>query len=89
MATRKKGAGHLPADNGARGAGVGRMSETTEPMWKDGKCKKCSSIVEEQESTTNDADFMNRCSNQNCENYKWHYVNVNEFLDYYKHMRLK
>jgi len=65
------------------------MSETTEPGWKDGKCKKCRSIVEERESTTNDADLMNRCVNPNCENHKWHYVNRSEFLDYYKHARVR
>ena len=48
--------------------------------WNDGFCKKCGSIV--IETGCNDSsdgvhfgqyDYMNRCTNEKCEENKWHY----------------
>jgi len=63
-------------------------------IWVDGICKKCGSLVIEQSSrhlsyTGNEdidtSDYMNACSNKDCEENKWHYVGDQEELDYYEH----
>jgi hypothetical protein len=62
-------------------------------VWYDGKCKKCGSIVYETQCGDEDgkalemlADYKNACSNESCEENKWHYVGDQEFLDYYEHI---
>jgi hypothetical protein len=58
------------------------MSDT----WKDGICKSCNSTVEEGPSDNDMFDYMNRCTNDNCIEHKWHYCGDIEFLDYYTHL---
>jgi hypothetical protein len=55
--------------------------------WFDGICNKCGCSIEE---TSSDGihDYKNRCSNQECEEYKWHECYDNEELSYYKHLSL-
>ena len=63
------------------------MIETTH-MWNDGICKKCGSVVEEGSNMTDlDGDYMNRCTNPECENHIWHACADDESLDYYIHKR--
>jgi hypothetical protein len=42
-------------------------------------------INKEECIEANSNDYMNICSNPNCEEHKWHYVGDLEFLDYYEH----
>lgn len=56
-----------------------------EDFWKDGICNLCNSIVEEGSSTDRIYDYMNRCTNSDCVEHRWHYTYDTEFLDYYKH----
>ena len=61
-------------------------------IWKDGICKTCGSMIYEQPCDYNPtipetkySDYMNMCSNDECEHHVWHYVDDMEELDYYTH----
>jgi hypothetical protein len=53
--------------------------------WYDGICKICGSDVIETGSTESDQDYMNRCTNSECKEHKWHHCGDMEELDYYEH----
>jgi hypothetical protein len=53
--------------------------------WADGVCLRCGCLVVECASDRNDADYMNRCTNDACPNSRWHHVGDMEILDYYQH----
>src|SRR5512137_1239484 len=62
-------------------------------MWLDGICKKCGALVIETgarddmspEAIEASADYKNMCTNERCEEHKWHYVGDMEESDYYIH----
>lgn len=53
--------------------------------WADGVCKTCGCIVVERASDRKDADYMNRCTNDDCPHSRWHHVYDTDTLDYYQH----
>jgi hypothetical protein len=52
--------------------------------WFDGFCKSCGAVVEEG-GASELKDYMNRCTNKECEHHVWHHVYDDEFADYYHH----
>ena len=57
-------------------------------LWADGICKKCGSLViETSNCLEKDGDYMNTCTNPECENFKWHACCDDEELDYYEHKK--
>ena len=52
-------------------------------------CKKCNSLIEEKLSDNEEFDFMNRCTNSNCEEHKWHHCYESDLLSYYEFKKEK
>jgi hypothetical protein len=55
-------------------------------VWHDGTCMACGSDVIEMPDT-GDKDYMNMCTNRNCEHFYWHQCDDCEMLNYYTHSR--
>lgn len=53
-------------------------------MWFDGICEKCGCLIVET-SSNKLFDYMNTCTNPNCENFGWHHCYDIDFLEYYGH----
>jgi hypothetical protein len=53
--------------------------------WIDGKCNSCGHDVFEMGSTDFSCDYMNWCSNTDCEHNVEHHIGDQEVLDYYTH----
>jgi len=61
--------------------------------WYDGTCKKCKSPTIEtsarndecEEAIKKFADYKNMCTNEKCEEHKWHYFSDQDEPDYYIH----
>ena len=57
-------------------------------IWADGFCKKCGHLViETQNCTCEDGDYMNTCTNPECSEFRWHACSDDEELGYYWHRR--
>jgi hypothetical protein len=56
-------------------------------LWDDGICKSCGSTVVECSTEIDEGDYMNRCTNKDCEEHYWHGCADDEFLEYYEHKK--
>ena len=65
-------------------------------IWEDGICNSCGSVVMEIASEydvyipeSKYSDYINFCSNEECEHHICHYVSDQDELDYYNHGMVK